>query len=111
LITGHGTIALDGHDMNLTIQGEPKHLRLLHVHAPITITGPIDNPKIGVDAGKALPQGGLAAALAFLSPVAALLPFVDPGLAKDANCSAVIAEGRKNGTPITPKVRAAAAHH
>lgn len=97
--------------MNLTIQGEPKEFRLLHVHAPITITGPVDSPKIGVDAGNALPQGGLAAALAFVSPLAALLPFVDPGLAKNADCGAVIAEGKQNGAPITRKVRAAATHH
>lgn len=109
LITGHGTAALDGHAMNFTIQGQPKKFRLLHVHAPITITGPVDDPKIGVDAGKALPQGGLAVALSFLSPIAALLPFVDPGLAKDANCGAVIAEGKQNGAPITRKARAAAA--
>lgn len=109
LITGHGTAAMDGHDMNFTIQGHPKKFRLLHIHAPITITGPVDNPKVGIDAGKALPQGGLAAALAFLSPIAALLPFVDPGLAHDANCGAAIAEGKQQGAPITRKVRAAAA--
>jgi uncharacterized protein involved in outer membrane biogenesis len=111
LVTGRGTVAMDGHSMNLTIQGEPKEFRLLHVHAPITITGPVDNPKIGMDAGKILPQGALAAALAFVSPLVALLPFVDPGLAKNADCGAVIAEGNQNGAPITKKVRAVAARH
>lgn len=109
LITGKGTAAMDGHDVNFTIQGHPKKFRLLHVNAPITITGPIDNPKIGIDAGKALPQGALGAALAFVSPLAALLPFVDPGLAHDASCGAALAEGKQHGTPITRKVRAAAA--
>jgi hypothetical protein len=37
----------------------------------------------------------LAPALgALLSPIAALLPFVDPGLAEDANCGALIASAR-----------------
>lgn len=109
LIEGHGTVAMDGHSINLTVQGEPKEFRLLHVHAPLTITGSVDHPKIGVDAGKALTQGGFAAALSFLSPLAALLPFVDPGLAKNADCGSLVAEGKQNGAPITRKVRAATA--
>jgi hypothetical protein len=106
LITGKGTVALDGEDMNLEFQGHPKKFRILHLNAPITIKGPINSPQIGVDAGKALPQGGIAAALAFLSPLAVIIPFVDPGLAKDANCAAVVAVGKENGAPITSKVRA-----
>jgi hypothetical protein len=110
LITGKGTVALDGENMDLEFQGHPKKFRIFHVHAPITVKGPINNPQIGVDAGKALPQGGIAAALAFLSPLAAIIPFVDPGLAKDANCSAVVDEGKQNGAPITRKVTAQTTH-
>ncbi len=69
LITGKGTIALDGEHIDMTLQGQPKKFRILSVHAPITIKGTFDKPDIGVDAAKALPQGGLAAALAF--PIAA----------------------------------------
>jgi hypothetical protein len=101
LVTGHGTAALDGQSMNFTIEGEPKKFRLFHVHAPITITGPVDNPKIGIDVAKALPQGGFALALGLLSPIAAILPFVDPGLATNADCRAVIGEA---------EAHAAAAH-
>lgn len=40
-------------------------------------------------------QGGAAAILSgLLSPLAAILPFVEPGLAEDANCAALIAEGK-----------------
>lgn len=106
LITGKGTMALDGESMNLEIQGHPKKFRILHLGAPILITGTLDKPQISVDAGKALPQGGLAAALAFLSPLAAIIPFVDPGLAKDANCASVVNTGKQNGAPITKKVKA-----
>lgn len=106
LITGKGTVALDGESMDLELQGHPKKFRILHVHAPITIKGPVNDPQIGVDAAKALPQGGIAAALSFLSPLAAILPFVDPGLAKDANCAAVVNVGKQSGAPITRKVKA-----
>jgi len=41
-----------------------------------------------------------AFSLVLLSPVAVLLPFVDAGLAKDANCGALMAEGRAAGAPV-----------
>lgn len=45
-------------------------------------------------------QGGAAAILSgLLSPLAAILPFVEPGLAEDANCAALIAEGKARGAP------------
>ena len=39
-------------------------------------------------------------ALAALSPVAILLPFIDPGLAKDANCAGLVAQGKAQGAPV-----------
>ena len=77
------------------------------MRAPITVTGTFDKPQVGVDAAKAIPQGGIAAALSLLNPLAALIPFVDPGLAKDANCAAAMSEGKEHGAPITKKVKAA----
>lgn len=97
LVTGKGTIALDDESMNLELQGHPKKFQLIRVRAPITLTGPVNDPQIGVAASKAIPQGGLAVALGFLSPLAAIIPFVDPGLAKDANCAALIGTGKKRG--------------
>ena len=38
-----------------------------------------------------------------LSPLAAILPFVEPGLANDANCNALVREGRKRGAPTSLK--------
>jgi uncharacterized protein involved in outer membrane biogenesis len=108
LVTGKGTIALDGENMNLELQGHPKEFRLLHLRAPITITGPVNSPQIGIAAGEAIPQGGFAVALGFLSPFAAIIPFVDPGLAKDANCADLISTGKQHGAPIAQKVKAEA---
>ncbi len=46
-------------------------------------------------------QGGVAVALsALLTPLAAILPFIEPGLAEDANCAALIAVGRAKGAPV-----------
>jgi hypothetical protein len=68
---------------------------------PITAKGSLLRPQLGVQPGAAIAQGGAAAALAsFLTPLAAVLPFVDPGLAKDANCVGLIAQAGQQGAPV-----------
>lgn len=95
LAKGSGTINLDSETLNLKIEGQSKKPRLLRLWTPINITGPLTGPHIGVDAGQILAQTGLTAVLsAVVAPVAALFAFVDPGLAKDANCGALIADAR-----------------
>ncbi|MNK91017.1 hypothetical protein D3C87_1110920 [compost metagenome] len=95
LAQGSGTIDLGAENMNLRIDGETKKPRLLRVWAPITIKGPLAAPRLGVDASAVATQGGLVGALATLvNPVAALLGFIDPGLAEDADCGSLIAGAR-----------------
>ena len=101
IVTGSGTINLDSERMAFRVQGHPKEFRLIRLMLPVTASGPIRKPKLGVEPGKAIAQGGVAVALgALLSPIAAILPFVDPGLAKDANCSAILAGAKAEGAPV-----------
>lgn len=95
LAQGEGTINLRNERMNLRIDGESKQPRLLRVWAPITISGPIRSPSLGVDVAAVAGQGGLIAALGSLvAPVAGLLGLIEPGLAEDANCAALVSEAR-----------------
>ena len=99
LVTGSGQIDLKTEALNIALKGQPKKARLLRLRTPITVHGSLSHPAIGVDPAKVAAQAGGAVALgALLTPVAALLAFVDGGLAKDANCSALIsgAEQGKN---------------
>jgi hypothetical protein len=57
-------------------------------------------PELGVETGALAAQGGIAAALGFLNPLAAILAFIDPGLANDANCAPLLAEAKAKGAPI-----------
>ncbi|HEY9219655.1 MAG TPA: AsmA family protein, partial [Phenylobacterium sp.] len=101
LATGSGTIDLGTERMAFRIKGHGKEFRLVRLLAPITLTGPIRSPKPGIEPGAAIAQGGIAVALgALVNPLAAILPFIDPGLAKDANCSALIASGGTAGVPV-----------
>jgi hypothetical protein len=99
LVTGKGDINLKNEAIDLSLQGKPKKARMLRLRTPITVRGTLLQPKIGVQPGKLAAQTGGAVALAtLLTPLAAVLAFVDGGLAKDANCSALIggAEQGKN---------------
>jgi uncharacterized protein involved in outer membrane biogenesis len=103
LIAGNGVVNLDQETMDFHVQGHPKKFQLLHLKAPVAISGPILHPKPTVETGPAIGQGAAGLALgALLSPLAVILPFVDVGLAKDANCGALIAEGKQEGAPVKP---------
>ncbi|MEI9886772.1 MAG: AsmA family protein [Rhizomicrobium sp.] len=105
-IEGKGAIDLKHETLDLTVVGKPKEFRIGRLRAPIRITGPLTHPHIGVEAGAALAQGGIAVALGFLFPPAAILPFVDPGLAKDANCAGLLTQAKAQGAPVkTPRRR------
>ncbi|MES2254703.1 MAG: AsmA family protein [Pseudomonadota bacterium] len=110
-IDGHGTVNLKDETVDVTLQGKPKHFQLLHLDAPIALSGKLDNPKLGVDSKPAITQGAIGAGLALLSPFASILAFIDPGLAKDANCAGLLADAKNQGAPVKPsavtKARAA----
>lgn len=95
LARGSGTIDLGAETMNLRIDGDTKKPRLIRLWSPITISGPLTAPRVGIDQAAVAGQVGLGVALgALINPLVALLPFVDPGLAKDANCGALISGAR-----------------
>jgi hypothetical protein len=101
VVKGSGTVNLGSERMAFRLQGKPKEFRLMRLMLPVTATGPIRAPKLGVEPGKAIAQGGVAVALgAALTPLAAILPFIDPGLAKDANCSALLSNASAEGAPV-----------
>jgi AsmA family protein len=106
LITGKGKVDLGTEQLDLTIQGQPKKFHLVRVRAPVDIKGHLIKPTFGPDKGQLLKQTGIAAALGtLLTPVAAMLAFVDPGLAKDQDCSQLVAQAHAG--PAVPTASAA----
>jgi uncharacterized protein involved in outer membrane biogenesis len=96
LITGQGHIDLRTEALDLSLRGQPKEARLLRLRTPITLRGSLLQPKIGVQPGKLAAQAGGAIALGvLLTPLAAVLAFVDGGLAKDTNCAALIGQAEQ----------------
>jgi uncharacterized protein involved in outer membrane biogenesis len=104
-ITGQGEVRLGPEELDLSIKGEPKKLRLARLRSPVEINGHLRKPEIGIDAGKTAKQGAVAAALGALAPVAAVLAFIDPGLAKDENCRALLSTAQAAQPESAPVMR------
>jgi uncharacterized protein involved in outer membrane biogenesis len=71
LFTGSGQIQFDSESLDLSLQGEPKGLRLFHWRSPVLIKGTLSHPAIDIHARK--------------------FELVDTGKAKDADCGSLIA--------------------
>jgi uncharacterized protein involved in outer membrane biogenesis len=109
LVIGKGDVNLRNETLDLTIEGHSKHPSILHVMAPVTVGGHLRSPSIGVAPAKPLAQAAAAVALGVLLPPLAILPFVDLGLAEDADCSALLNKAKETGTS-TKSVPAARPH-
>jgi uncharacterized protein involved in outer membrane biogenesis len=90
VITGTGEIHLDSEVLDLALSGRPKTRRLLRLRSALSIRGTLAHPSIGIEARKSAAQT--------LEPLRA---FVDPDLAKDADCTAVVAEARTDGVRVS----------
>jgi len=88
LVTGEGHITLEDEKLDLNLKGEPKKFRFDRLRSPINIRGTLRHPSIGLSTPAVIKQGAVAAGLAVIAtPIAAALAFIDPGLAKDADCA------------------------
>jgi uncharacterized protein involved in outer membrane biogenesis len=100
LITGRGGINLATERLDLSLHGDPKKVRLVRLRSPIRVGGSLSKPQVGIKPDKALLQAGTGTVLGtLLTPIAAILAFVDPGLAKDADCSALVAQADPSHDP------------
>jgi uncharacterized protein involved in outer membrane biogenesis len=104
VIKGEGEVNLDSEELHLSVHGEPKEPRIGRVRSPIEIKGTLREPVIGIAPGKAAGQAGVAAALAIVAtPLAAILAFVDPGLAEDEDCASLLANAQSDASDETPQ--------
>jgi uncharacterized protein involved in outer membrane biogenesis len=99
-IDGSGHINLADETLSLEVQGKPKDFQIVRLRTPITLSGPMAHPAIGIKPGALVAQVGIAAALGAINPLASILAFVDPGLAKDANCGPLLAQAKAQGNPV-----------
>jgi uncharacterized protein involved in outer membrane biogenesis len=95
LITGEGGIRMQTEDIDLTLRGHSKRPRLFRLKTPLTVRGTLSHPAFTILPAHAAAQSAAAAALGvLLTPLASVLTFVDPGLAKDADCAALMTQAK-----------------
>lgn len=95
VITGQGDVNLRDETMNLRLEAHPKDPSPFSARAPIHVGGRLGAPEIAVDAATEATRGGLAVALgALLTPLAALVPFLEPGLGKDQDCQQLVSQAQ-----------------
>jgi uncharacterized protein involved in outer membrane biogenesis len=73
LITGEGAIHLDSEALDLALRGHPKSVRLFRLRSDVLVRGTLAHPSINFQASKSV------------------LVLIDPGRAKDADCTALLA--------------------
>jgi uncharacterized protein involved in outer membrane biogenesis len=100
LITGDGSIHLDTEALDLALRGHPKGVRFLRLRAPVLVRGTLAHPSVGIQPRSAVAQTGAVALGVLLMPLAPILAFVDPDLAKNADCEALMAAA--NAAPRRP---------
>jgi uncharacterized protein involved in outer membrane biogenesis len=104
LVTGTGSINLANEHLDLAISGQPKSPSPIALGGPIDIGGTFKSPDVGLGA-KAIARGTAATALAIvLTPLAAILGFIETGDSKDADCMALVqsAQTNENKKPVKP---------
>ena len=74
-----GTISLKTEAMDLRTVVSPKDFSPLTLRTPIHVRGTLGHPAVSIEAGKLVGKAGAAALLALLNPLAAIIPFIDPG--------------------------------
>ena len=98
LVLGRGEVDLGTEILDLTLTGQPKKFRFFRIKSPVEVRGTLKKPKVGLKPGNTPGQVALATALGVLAtPLASVVAFIDPGLAKDADCGALIAEAERQG--------------
>ncbi|MDD5461336.1 MAG: AsmA family protein [Methylococcales bacterium] len=94
-INGNAQINLKDETINARIEVNPKDFSILSAKTPILIEGRLKQPKIGLDTKSLATRVAAAGVLgAFLTPVAAIIPFIELGLGKDSDCRGLIEQAR-----------------
>lgn len=93
-IEGDAVINLERETINARIEAHPKDPSPLAARTPLTLSGPLKNPNVGVEPTGLAARAGGAAVLSLLNPLAAIIPFIEPGGGEDTDCRGLIREVR-----------------
>jgi len=96
LLMGNVKINLKHELISAKLDAKPKDSSIFSAQTPITLSGQFTSPSVGLDKEKIAKKGAVAVILSsLLSPLAAIIPFIEKGDAKNADCRALISNAQK----------------
>jgi len=102
-----GTTDFAQERLGLRITPQSKDMSLLTLRVPIDVKGAFAAPDVFPDRGRLAMRGGAAVLLGLINPFAALIPLIETGPGKDADCAGLTAVARKEGVPVKSETGAA----
>ncbi|WP_034303311.1 AsmA family protein [Herbaspirillum sp. RV1423] len=102
LINITGNVNLAQEQLDLTINPRSKGLRIISLRSPLYVTGPFNNPDIGVDKGILALKAGGAVLLGVIAPVAAILPLINMSGEQQTDCANLLQEVQQKPTAPPP---------
>ncbi|MEA1014290.1 AsmA family protein [Sphingosinicella sp. LY1275] len=107
VIGGRGGFSFKTESLDLAIEADAKTFSAFSAQSPIGVGGYFAAPSIDPISGELVARAGIGIGLgALVSPLAAIIAFVDPGDAEPTNCGPVLAGARaaaqreKDGGPV-----------
>ncbi|MES2825807.1 MAG: AsmA family protein [Pseudomonadota bacterium] len=95
LLVGNVDINMKRETINAKLDAKPKDSSIFAMQIPITISGKLKAPAIGLDNKKASKKGATAVVLgSLLTPLAALIPFIEKGDAQNADCRTLLSNAK-----------------
>ncbi|WP_281915538.1 AsmA family protein [Caldimonas thermodepolymerans] len=82
----NGNVSLAQEQLDLQVMAHPKDFSPLSLRSPIRLHGSFSQPQVQLDAGRIGLKVLAAAALAAITPLAAVIPLIDPGGATTQGC-------------------------
>jgi uncharacterized protein involved in outer membrane biogenesis len=95
-ILGEGSIDFANERYDLTLKAQSKRPSLLALRGPIVVDGSFSSPQVHPAVGQIAARVAGSVALGALNPLAALLPLIDTGGSKDADCRGLMQEAKQS---------------
>ncbi len=92
-----GKLDLAHERLDVVTKGTGKSPSIFTLRSPIVLEGPLKHPSVHPKAGPLVAQAGAAAALGAVNPGLAIVPFLESGRGKDADCDKLLAEAHGKG--------------
>jgi AsmA family protein len=102
LIVGTGTMDLKAQTIDFQAQTRSKHFSIGSLPTPITVTGTLKHPSVGVALAPLAARGGLAVVLGFIAAPLAILPTIEFGTGDPHKCAQLVATIRSQVNTATP---------